>query len=110
MAILNHGQVIAAGKTEDLRERVRRFYFQPADLGALHQMAGVLDLTRQGETAVVTLENCDENQRAALKAVSGNGLRESALNLDEIFEAYIIGNRGAQIERKILEVAWSAKT
>ena len=56
-------------------------------------MPGILDLLTSGDNVSVTLEDCDEQKRAAIRQLSANGIQETALNLDEIFEAYVIGTR-----------------
>jgi hypothetical protein len=47
-----------------------------------------------GDNVSITIEDCNEEKRNRLKNISSNGMTEIALNLDEIFEAYVIGNRG----------------
>lgn len=49
-----------------------------------------------GDNVSITIENCNEGKKARLKNLSSNSMTEIALNLDEIFEAYAIGNRGSQ--------------
>ena len=46
----------------------------------------------------ITLEDCDNSKRAEVKNCGATLIRETALNLDEIFEAYVIGNRGERIQ------------
>lgn len=93
VAILHHGVIVRAGKTDDLREQVRRFALTPKSC-ELPSVNGVLDVTRSGSSVSVTVEAADEAVRSVLRSASANGFHESALNLDEIFEAYVIGNRG----------------
>ena len=47
-----------------------------------------------GDSVSVTIEDCDDTKRSQLQQQSANGMTETALNLDEIFEAYVIGNKG----------------
>lgn len=94
IAILNKGIIIKASKTEQLRESVRKFILVPRGEVNFSRMSGVLDVLRAGENVSVTVEDCDEAKRTEIKGMSANGRQETALNLDEIFEAYVIGNRG----------------
>ncbi len=97
IAILDQGVIRKIGKTDELRETVRRFVFNPKPEANVSGLAGVLDVTSMGEQMAVTLDDCDDEKRAAIKALSLNGVTEDALNLDEIFEAYIIGNQGSMV-------------
>jgi hypothetical protein len=45
----------------------------------------------------VTVESADKGVLAALSAAAGDDVEETGLNLDEIFEAYVIGNRGREV-------------
>ncbi|MBN1627143.1 MAG: hypothetical protein JW944_11515 [Deltaproteobacteria bacterium] len=53
-----------------------------------------MDITFAGDRISLTVEDCDADKRAHIQWVSRNGVTETALNLDEIFEAYVIGNKG----------------
>jgi ABC-2 type transport system ATP-binding protein len=103
IAILDNGVIRTHGRTDDLRDRVRRFIFKPtADVAAatakhsltVPPIAGLLDVMHAGDSVSVTIEDCDDQKRSQLKQLSQNGVEETALNLDEIFEAYVIGNLG----------------
>jgi ABC-2 type transport system ATP-binding protein len=96
IAILDNGIIIKTGKTEQLRESVRKFILKPTPEADFSRLPGILDILKSGENVSVTIEDCDEPKRAKIKAMSSNGTQETALNLDEIFEAYVIGNRGHQ--------------
>jgi ABC-2 type transport system ATP-binding protein len=96
IAILEDGIIIKSSRTEQLRESVRRFALTPtpgADFGSL---PGILDVLRVGANVSVTVEDCDQAKKSRLKSMSVNGMTDTALNLDEIFEAYVIGNRGRE--------------
>ena len=45
----------------------------------------------------MTVEQANADTRAALSAAAGGEVEEMGLNLDEIFEAYVIGNRGREV-------------
>jgi len=94
IAILDKGIIIKASKTEQLRESVRKFVLTPAPEANFSRLPGVLDVLKAGDNVSITIEDCDEAKRTQLKSMSANGMTEIALNLDEIFEAYVIGNRG----------------
>ncbi|MHC4475731.1 MAG: ABC transporter ATP-binding protein [Planctomycetota bacterium] len=94
VAILDRGVIIKTGKTDLLRESVRKFIVAAKPGADLGRVGGVLDVVKLGENALVTVEDCDQAKRAAIKEMTTDGLQEMALNLDEIFEAYVIGNRG----------------
>lgn len=94
VAILDQGVICKIGQTDQLRDSVRRFVFSRKSNTDLGQIPGVLDLNEAGEGISVTVEDCDDAKRSQMQALSKNGVTEDALNLDEIFEAYVIGNRG----------------
>jgi ABC-2 type transport system ATP-binding protein len=96
IAILDKGIIIKASKTEQLRESVRKFVLKPAPEANFSRLPGILDMLKVGDNVSITIEDCDEAKRAQLKSLSANGMTEMALNLDEIFEAYVIGNRGKE--------------
>ncbi|HUV62459.1 MAG TPA: ABC transporter ATP-binding protein [Sedimentisphaerales bacterium] len=94
IAILDDGVIIKASRTEQLRDSVRRFALTPTSGADFGNVPGILDVLKVGANVSVTLEDCDQAKRGSLKSMSLNGMTETALNLDEIFEAYVIGNRG----------------
>lgn len=97
VAILHDGKIIKSSKTYELRESVRRFVLADTEKVNVKQFSGLLDVTGNGQRMAITLEDCDESKRAAVKNCGATLVRETALNLDEIFEAYVIGNRGERI-------------
>jgi len=97
IAILDDGVIVKASGTEQLRDSVRRFALTPTSGANFGNVPGVLDVLRLGDNVSVTLEDCDQTKRSSLKGMSVNGMTETALNLDEIFEAYVIGNRGQEL-------------
>lgn len=92
IAILDEGIIRKTGRTEELRESVRKFILTPKADADLSNIAGVLDVNRSGSSVSITIEDCDDARRNQIKELSQNGVTETALNLDEIFEAYVIGN------------------
>lgn len=97
IAILDEGVIRKTGRTEDLRHSVRRFLLHPTTGADFSDIPEILDLSHSGDSVTVTVEDCDNQTRARLKGMSQNSMVETALNLDEIFEAYVIGNKGIAI-------------
>ena len=97
IAILDDGVIIKASRTEQLRESVRKFMLTPKPDSNFHELLGILDVLKIGDNVSITVEDCDDEKRNRLKGMSANGMSEIALNLDEIFEAYVIGNRGREL-------------
>ena len=89
--------IAKASKTEQLRESVRKFVLTPAPEADFSQLPGILDVLKDGDNISITVEDCNEEKRTQLKGMSSNSITEVALNLDEIFEAYVIGNRGREL-------------
>ena len=82
---LNHNQ-----RTEIVKELRNNNAFD-VDFSAV---SGVLDVVHIGEHVSVTVENCNDETRRQLAQIAQHSLTETALNLDEIFEAYVVGNKG----------------
>jgi ABC-2 type transport system ATP-binding protein len=97
IAILDKGVIIKASRTEQLRESVRKFVLTPKPEANISGFAGILDVLKVGDNISITVEDCDDEKRNRLKSMSVNSVTEVALNLDEIFEAYVIGNRGREL-------------
>lgn len=94
IAILDKGLIIKACKTDQLREDVRKFIIGANTDVDFAKLDGVLDMVRSSKNISLTIDHCDEQKRREIRSISGNTMTETALNLDEIFEAYVIGNRG----------------
>ncbi len=97
VAILDKGVIVKSSTTEELRESVRNFVLTPSPKADFRNIHGILDVFPEGNNLSVTIEDCDESKRMKIKTMSSNGTQETALNLDEIFEAYVIGNRGLNL-------------
>ncbi|MCP4453381.1 MAG: ABC transporter ATP-binding protein [Planctomycetes bacterium] len=97
IAILDGGVVCKIGKTDELRDTVRKFVFTPKPSTDLAKLSDVLDAVHAGVQMAVTVEHCDDMKRDQIKGMSQNGVTETALNLDEIFEAFVIGNKGEMV-------------
>ena len=94
IAILDDGVIRKCGKTEMLRDSVRRFILTPKPQADFLTVHGLLDVAQSGETVALTVENCDQTTIDQIARLAQNNVKESSLNLDEIFEAYVIGDRG----------------
>jgi len=91
VAILDHGRIVRQAATEELRQRVKRLIAPIESENAMLGLPGILDFVRSGRQVTAVVEDID----AAMRAIAPTGARveEMDLNLDEIFEAYVIGNR-----------------
>jgi ABC-2 type transport system ATP-binding protein len=92
VAILHEGRIIQCAAVDDLREKVKRIVLKPADASRVPELRGLLDFQAQDGQWSLTVEGV-EAVRPALAAISRGGLTVVDLNLDEIFEAYVIGRR-----------------
>lgn len=92
VAILDRGRIVRQSRTEELRERVRQFVVSEEDHERLSQLPGTLDVKHSGRQVAVVTEEA-EQVRETLSATQAS-FAEIELNLDEIFEATVIGNSG----------------
>ena len=91
VAILEQGRILRQADTETLRRDVKQIALSSE---AWHSIAGrltFLDQRREGDEMVVTIERAE----SAMLLLSREGIeyRVMDLNLDEIFEAYVVGRR-----------------
>lgn len=93
IAILDNGVIRKTGKTDEIRDQVRKFAFTAKPTADVTQLPGLLDVANEHERLAITIEDCDDTKRNQIKQMSQNGLLEESLNLDEIFEAYVVGNQ-----------------
>jgi len=89
VVILDHGQVLRQAATEDLRATVKRLIATTDAAEMLTALPGVLDYAISGRQISVVVEDI----QAARAAIGTANVQEVDLNLDEIFEAYVIGRR-----------------
>lgn len=97
VAILDKGVIIKADKTLNLRESVKKLVLNTSK-NDFDKIDGVLDVSQSGQRVTLTVEDCDTAKIDSIKNSHGGVLREVGLNLDEIFEAYVIGNRGETVK------------
>ena len=93
IAILDKGMVIKSGRTFDLRENVKKLVLNTSQ-NDFSKIEGILDASKMGDRVALAIENCNAEKINKIKDSYGGFARELGLNLDEIFEAYVIGNRG----------------
>lgn len=91
VAILDRGRIVRQADTDALREQVKRFVVPAEAEQTLAGLPGLLDLARAGRQAAAVVE--DVNAALPLVAAAGVPYEVVDLNLDEIFEAYVIGRR-----------------
>jgi ABC-type multidrug transport system ATPase subunit len=91
VVILDHGKVVRQAATNDLREAVKRLVAPIEAEATLRALPGVLDIGRIGRQATAVVE--DIAVARPMLAAAGIRAEEMDLNLDEIFEAYVIGRR-----------------
>ncbi|MHC4361637.1 MAG: ABC transporter ATP-binding protein [Planctomycetota bacterium] len=95
VAILEEGAIVKWGTTDELRKSIKKLVLSGADGIGTGDVEGILDIRLVGDRVAVTVQDFDEAKRTAIeKQMGSDAVREVGLNLDEIFEAYVIGNRG----------------
>lgn len=92
VAILHQGRIIRCAAVDELRESVKRIVLKPADGWRTSEIPGLLDLQVDGDRAALAVENIVA-AKPILESAGRNGWSVADLNLDEIFEAYVIGRR-----------------
>lgn len=94
VAILDGGRIVRAGPTEALRSEVKRFVVKlPRDQETVG-VPGLLDAQVENHSAALVTEDW-ESAKEMLTATCEPPVEMEDLNLDEIFEAYVIGRREA---------------
>ncbi|HEY3243067.1 MAG TPA: hypothetical protein VGM03_06915, partial [Phycisphaerae bacterium] len=92
IGILEDGRLLRAAPTEDLRQQVKRIVLSVSESALPVAVPGLLDVQIHGRAAALVTENLPGAQ-TALAAAALNHAEVEDLNLDEIFEAYVIGRR-----------------
>ncbi|HVT81593.1 MAG TPA: ABC transporter ATP-binding protein, partial [Phycisphaerae bacterium] len=100
VGILDQGRLVCESETEKLRDEVRQIVVDAqrwADVaGQLRQATAVLDVRRDGPRVAAAVRDVHK-ARAALDGVIEE---ERALNLDEIFEAFVAGRKEVADDRQ----------
>ncbi len=91
VVILDRGRVLRQAATDDLRAAVKRLVAPAEAAGVMRTLPGLLDLADSGRQVTAVVEDVAA-ARPAL-AAAGVSAVEVDLNLDEIFEAFVIGRR-----------------
>jgi ABC-2 type transport system ATP-binding protein len=91
VAILDAGRIIRQADTETLRRDVKQLILNREALAAIHGKLTILDQRADGDQIAVVVEGAAR----ALDALAREGIEHRVvdLNLDEIFEAYVVGRR-----------------
>ncbi len=97
VAILDKGRIVRQGSTETLREQVKRLILPAEAYEAMSALPGTLDVKTDNKRVVVTVEDVE----TALLAVPRGVVDQIVdMNLDEIFEAYVMGRRDEEHDTK----------
>jgi ABC-2 type transport system ATP-binding protein len=91
VVILDKGRVIRQASTDDLRASVKRLIAPVGAADVVARLPGLLDFTTSGRQVSAVVEDAAAAQQSL--AASGVTFEEVALNLDEIFEAFVIGRK-----------------
>ena len=91
VAILHDGRIVRQTETESLRQQVKQFILSHAACETYRADLQILDHRAEGDRVAVTVENAAQvEQLLARERVEH---RTVDLNLDEIFEAYVVGQK-----------------
>ncbi len=92
VAILHEGRIIKTAAVDELRDKIKRVLLPHDASPRLAEIPGLLDVQSAGGKCTLTVESI-EAARPALAAMGCQDFSVIDLNLDEIFEAYVIGRR-----------------
>jgi ABC-2 type transport system ATP-binding protein len=99
VAILEDGVIVKAGKTDELRQSVKKVLVRCEGDYKFDGVGGILDVAKAGERIAVTVEDYNDAKQEAIEKIGQCSIVDvMSLNLDEIFEAYVIGNRGQKVK------------
>jgi ABC-2 type transport system ATP-binding protein len=91
VAILDKGRIVRQAETEQLRRDVKQFVLRREAMDVVRDDLAMLEIEQIGDETAVTVENA--GAIAALLERQGIDYRLVELNLDEIFNAYVAGQR-----------------
>lgn len=94
VAILDQGRIVRHAETETLRQDVKQLILSRPALAEIRPQLTILDERSDGERVAVIVEH----SVSAIELVARQGLeaRVIDLNLDEIFEAYVVGRTSSE--------------
>jgi ABC-2 type transport system ATP-binding protein len=98
VAILDRGQILRQADTEHLRDHVKQLVMPSEAHAALGPLPGVLDVKRSERAVSIVVEDIDRVR--PLLGPAADACEIVDLNLDEIFEAYVIGRRERQHDQQ----------
>jgi ABC-2 type transport system ATP-binding protein len=95
VAILDRGRIVRQADTETLRRDVKQLTLRRDDFQRVRRDLRLLDERDDGERIAISVERAEQ----AIQLLDRYGIeyRVLDLNLDEIFEAYVAGRRGAEM-------------
>ncbi len=96
VAILHEGQIVRQGTPEDLRSQIRRLAMSTESVARVGSSLKILDGRVVAGEVILTVD--DAEKAIALLQREEIGHRVVSLNLDEIFEAFVIGCRSIRFE------------
>jgi len=102
VGILHRGQIVRQGTTDGLRDQVKRLLIPAGSADRLPALK-LLDVATMGERTAVTVDDAP----SAIAALHRTGIEPEIvdLNLDEIFEAFVIGRPELPLTRGALPVS-----
>jgi len=95
VAILDHGQIVRQAATETLRRDVKQLIVSRETYANARNELKILDEKTDGDRIALIVEGA-ERAISTLRR-EGTEIQVLDLNLDEIFEAYVVGRRGAAL-------------
>ena len=98
VGILEGGRIIRQGPTDELREDVKQLILPAEKYHQIGPLPGQLDLVIRGSQAAVVVDGAEEALRKLQAAEVSPQVND--LNLDEIFEAYVIGRPEGKDDRQ----------
>lgn len=93
VAILDQGQIVRVGLTEDLHRDVKRVILPRDALERIPRPEKLLDILPDAERILVTLDDAPKWLELLDEQAVPSNIED--LSLDEIFEAFVIGDRSA---------------
>ena len=93
IAFMDRGTLVEMSDKESFLERWRRLQLDVPEGASLPSLPGVVDVSRSGRTAVVTLRSFDPAMPAAYAAAGARVHAEQRMSLEEIFVASVMHSR-----------------
>lgn len=91
VAILDQGRVLRQADTETLRRDVKQLILSHEAFTANRKHLAVLDVRSDGDRMVIAVADAEKSRE--ILGYEGVDFQVVDLNLDEIFEAYVVGRR-----------------